>query len=72
MIFNLFVSKQVLPDRTHPMTSMNHLGGYLLTGLHVAKWQMDVIDSLIPEAYKTVDKTAFQIFIAMTGAFLKI
>eukprot|EP00057_Strongylocentrotus_purpuratus_P031072 XP_783506.2 PREDICTED: tRNA (adenine(58)-N(1))-methyltransferase non-catalytic subunit TRM6 [Strongylocentrotus purpuratus] len=28
---------QVLPDRTHPMTSMNHLGGYLLTGLHVAK-----------------------------------
>ncbi|XP_041469150.1 tRNA (adenine(58)-N(1))-methyltransferase non-catalytic subunit TRM6-like [Lytechinus variegatus] len=28
---------QVLPDRTHPMITMNHAGGYILTGMHVGK-----------------------------------
>lgn len=26
---------QVLPDRTHPLNSMNNYGGYILSGLHV-------------------------------------
>eukprot|EP01083_Nonionella_stella_P015665 43836_1 len=32
---NWFREQQVLPQRTHPMVSMQHLGGYILSGIKV-------------------------------------